>query len=291
MSRVFHPVKTKFLHATRAPRRNPARRRRLHVVESALSTHAAPAKLIAHPVDRLQGRVRAPGDKSVSHRSLMFGALALGRNQDHRPAGQARTCSRTAAALRALGAQVEHEGGGAWRVRGFGVGGRTRAGQCARPRQFGHLGPPSRPASWPATASPASGPAMPRCAAGRCSGSSSRCRTWARASRRARAAACRSPSSATDEMVPIEYRLPVASARVKSCHPAGGPEYCGRDDRDRARGDARPYRAHAAPFRRRGAGRAGRRRRQAHHRGRLARAQGARHRGAGRSLVGRPSRS
>ena len=80
MSRVFHPVKTKFGRARTAPRRHRPSVRP-SAVESALSAHAAPAKLIARPVDRLQGRVRAPGDKSVSHRSLMFGALALGETK------------------------------------------------------------------------------------------------------------------------------------------------------------------------------------------------------------------
>ena len=89
-------------------------------VESALSAHAAPAKLIARPVDRLQGRVRAPGDKSVSHRSLMFGALALGETKITGLL-EGEDVLATAAALRAMGAQVDHEGGGAWRVRGFGV--------------------------------------------------------------------------------------------------------------------------------------------------------------------------
>ena len=46
--------------------------------EPALSLRAQSVKLVAHPVGRLQGRVRAPGDKSMSHRALMLGALALG---------------------------------------------------------------------------------------------------------------------------------------------------------------------------------------------------------------------
>ena len=80
------------------------------------------AKLIARPVARLQGRVRAPGDKSVSHRALMFGALALGETTvSGLLDGEDVLC--TAAALRALGAQVVHEQDGVWRVRGFGVGG------------------------------------------------------------------------------------------------------------------------------------------------------------------------
>ena len=74
MSRVFHPVKTKFGHDRRAPRRAFAL-----FPEPALSV-ATPRKLIARPVARLAGKVRAPGDKSVSHRALMFGAKQGGKN-------------------------------------------------------------------------------------------------------------------------------------------------------------------------------------------------------------------
>ena len=104
---------------------------------------------------RLEGRVRAPGDKSVSHRALMFGALALGETTI---AGllTGEDVLRTAAALRALGARVDAQDDGVWRVRGFGVGGGQRAGRRARSRQFRHLGAAARRASWPATASPPS---------------------------------------------------------------------------------------------------------------------------------------
>jgi 3-phosphoshikimate 1-carboxyvinyltransferase len=91
-------------------------------VETALSAHAAPAKLIARPVDRLQGRVRAPGDKSISHRSLMFGAVAVGET---RITGllEGEDVLRTAAALRAHGRQDRPRRRWRWRVRGVGVGG------------------------------------------------------------------------------------------------------------------------------------------------------------------------
>ena len=86
-----------------------------------MSASTAPAKLIARPVSRLEGRARAPGDKSVSHRALMFGAMALGETTI---AGllTGEDVIRTAAAVRALGAQVVEQDG-VWRVRGFGVGG------------------------------------------------------------------------------------------------------------------------------------------------------------------------
>ena len=75
----------------------------LSQMEPTLSGKAVPAKLIAHQVPRLEGRVRAPGDKSVSHRALMFGALALGETViSGLLEGEDVLC--TAAALRALGA-------------------------------------------------------------------------------------------------------------------------------------------------------------------------------------------
>src|SRR5471032_3145741 len=93
----------------------------LSQMESALSGSPLPVKLIARQVSRLEGRVRAPGDKSVSHRALMFGALALGETVvSGLLEGEDVLC--TAAALRALGAQIVQEGP-VWRVRGFGVGG------------------------------------------------------------------------------------------------------------------------------------------------------------------------
>jgi 3-phosphoshikimate 1-carboxyvinyltransferase len=70
----------------------------------------------------LSGRVRVAGDKSISHRSLMLGGLAIGTT---RITGllEGEDILATAAAMRALGAMVEREGPGAWRVDGVGVGG------------------------------------------------------------------------------------------------------------------------------------------------------------------------
>ena len=68
------------------------------------------------------GRIVVPGDKSISHRALMFGALAVGET---RISGllEGEDVLRTAAAMRALGAEVVQDGPGAWRVSGRGVGG------------------------------------------------------------------------------------------------------------------------------------------------------------------------
>ncbi|MHC8509034.1 MAG: 3-phosphoshikimate 1-carboxyvinyltransferase [Rhodospirillales bacterium] len=87
---------------------------------------------ISRSARRLQGRVRVPGDKSISHRALILGALALGETTaDGLLEGE--DVLATARAMRALGAGVERlEGpggpGGApprWRVRGNGMGALT----------------------------------------------------------------------------------------------------------------------------------------------------------------------
>jgi 3-phosphoshikimate 1-carboxyvinyltransferase len=76
------------------------------------------------PAGGLMGRVAVPGDKSISHRALMFGALAVGQT---RITGllQGEDVLRTAAAMRALGAVVERESADVWRVAGRGIGGLT----------------------------------------------------------------------------------------------------------------------------------------------------------------------
>ncbi len=74
------------------------------------------------PGNPLRGRIRVPGDKSISHRALMFSALAVGEST---VTGllEGEDVLATAAALRAMGAQVERTGEGAWRIQGVGVGG------------------------------------------------------------------------------------------------------------------------------------------------------------------------
>ncbi len=70
----------------------------------------------------LTGAARVPGDKSISHRALMFGALAVGESVVEGLL-EGDDVLRTAAAMRALGAEVERLGDGRWRLRGRGVGG------------------------------------------------------------------------------------------------------------------------------------------------------------------------
>src|ERR1700728_2541112 len=70
----------------------------------------------------LTGRVRVPGDKSISHRALILGALAVGET---RISGllEGEDVLNTAKSMRALGAKVERTGDFAWSVRGVGVAG------------------------------------------------------------------------------------------------------------------------------------------------------------------------
>ncbi|MBV9813499.1 MAG: 3-phosphoshikimate 1-carboxyvinyltransferase, partial [Acetobacteraceae bacterium] len=73
------------------------------------------------PAAPLGGTLRVPGDKSISHRALLIGALAVGET---RVTGllEGEDVLRTAAALRALGAEVARDGDD-WLVAGRGVGG------------------------------------------------------------------------------------------------------------------------------------------------------------------------
>ena len=77
----------------------------------------------ARPAAPLTGSIGVPGDKSISHRALMFGALAVGQT---RISGllEGEDVLRTAAAMRALGAEISRDGAD-WLVAGRGIGGLT----------------------------------------------------------------------------------------------------------------------------------------------------------------------
>jgi len=70
----------------------------------------------------LKGKCRVPGDKSISHRALILGGLAVGSTRiSGLLEGEDVLC--TATAMRALGAQLRREAEGAWSVSGVGIGG------------------------------------------------------------------------------------------------------------------------------------------------------------------------
>ena len=73
------------------------------------------------PAGPLIGSVRVPGDKSISHRALMFGALAVGETRIEGLL-EGEDVLRTAAAMRALGAEIWRDGA-VWCVAGRGIGG------------------------------------------------------------------------------------------------------------------------------------------------------------------------
>jgi 3-phosphoshikimate 1-carboxyvinyltransferase len=84
----------------------------------------------------LKGRVRVPGDKSISHRALILGALTVGRTEIQGLL-EGEDVINTSKAMRALGATVERTGPGAWRLHGVGVAGFAAP---AAPLDFGNSG-------------------------------------------------------------------------------------------------------------------------------------------------------
>ena len=98
--------------------------------------HGLNQRYTVHPGGRLDGHLRVPGDKSISHRAIMFGALADGVTEvDGFLEGA--DCLATLAAFQALGVQVEPLGKGHVRVHGVGMHG-LRA--SATPLDLGNSG-------------------------------------------------------------------------------------------------------------------------------------------------------
>ncbi|NOC93159.1 3-phosphoshikimate 1-carboxyvinyltransferase [Ruegeria sp. HKCCD6604] len=87
-----------------------------------MSGHGTPIPMTSHPCGPLTGTAEVPGDKSISHRSLILGAMAVGET---RISGllEGEDVLDTAKAMRAFGAEVTDHGGGEWTVHGVGVGG------------------------------------------------------------------------------------------------------------------------------------------------------------------------
>jgi 3-phosphoshikimate 1-carboxyvinyltransferase len=166
----------------------------------------------------LKGDIRVPGDKSISHRSLMFGGLAVGET---RITGllEGEDVLATAAALRAYGCTVVREGagetGGTWRVRGLGVGGLHEPSEVL---DLGNSGTAARLLIGIAAAHPFTSFIT--------GDASLRARPMARVTKPLSTMGARfvarggdrMPLAVTgsDALMPIEYTLPMASAQVKS---------------------------------------------------------------------------
>ncbi|MBS0255695.1 MAG: 3-phosphoshikimate 1-carboxyvinyltransferase [Proteobacteria bacterium] len=188
-----------------------------------MSTHGsepAPRRFLSS--GPLTGRIRVPGDKSISHRSLMLGALALGET---RVSGllEGEDVLSTAAAMRAMGATIERlgagDGGGEWRVHGVGVGGLL---QPAAALDMGNSGTSTRllmglVASHPITATFIGDASLSGRPMGRVIEPLGRIGAEITASPGANGTQTLPLMlRGADLPVPISYRLPVASAQVKS---------------------------------------------------------------------------
>jgi len=170
--------------------------------------------LVSATATALTGHIRVPGDKSVSHRALIFGAIAVGTT---RIAGllEGEDVLNTARALRGLGVPIERAGDGAWIVHGVGLGG------LAEPESvldLGNSGTGARllmglVATHPFTSFFTGDASLCRRPMARVTEPLSRmgARFVARDGGRLPLAVI-----GTREPLPIEYRLPVPSAQVKS---------------------------------------------------------------------------
>ena len=87
-----------------------------------MSGHGTPIPMTSRPCGPLKGTADVPGDKSISHRSLILGAMAVGETHITGLL-EGEDVLDTAKAMQAFGATVTNHGGGEWSVRGVGVGG------------------------------------------------------------------------------------------------------------------------------------------------------------------------
>ncbi|HSG55547.1 MAG TPA: 3-phosphoshikimate 1-carboxyvinyltransferase [Paracoccaceae bacterium] len=87
-----------------------------------MSGHGTPVPMMSTACGPLTGEAHVPGDKSISHRSLILGALSVGETRIEGLL-EGEDVLDTARAMRAFGAEVIDHGGGAWSVFGVGVGG------------------------------------------------------------------------------------------------------------------------------------------------------------------------
>lgn len=166
------------------------------------------------PPGGLSGTIAVPGDKSISHRALMFSALAVGES---RVEGllEGEDVLATAAALRAMGARIERDGEGVWHIEGVGVGGLLQPGVAL---EMGNSGTSTRLlmgllASHDLTATFTGDASLSKRPMGRVMEPLSRMGAEFTPSPGGRLPLT---MRGLVPAVPIEYRLPVASAQVKS---------------------------------------------------------------------------
>lgn len=166
------------------------------------------------PEGGLAGVVSVPGDKSISHRALMFSALATGQSRIEGLL-EGEDVLATAAALRAMGARIERDLDGVWHVDGVGVGGLLQPQQAL---DMGNSGTSTRLlmgllASHELTATFIGDASLSKRPMGRVTEPLSRMGADFTASPGGRLPLT---MRGIVPAIPIDYRLPVASAQVKS---------------------------------------------------------------------------
>ena len=179
-----------------------------------MSSEVAANPLRAVRSGPLKGTVRPPGDKSISHRALMLGALAVGETSIEGLL-EGEDILATAAAMRAFGAAVERADTGVWTVRGLGVGGLL---EPAAVIDYGNAGTGVRLAigiagSHAFSTTFTGDASLVKRPMGRVIEPLRRMGVQALARSGDRLPAT---VKGPDVPIPIEYRLPVASAQVKS---------------------------------------------------------------------------
>lgn len=175
---------------------------------------AAAAPLRAARAGALKGEARVPGDKSISHRALMIGGLAVGETSIEGLL-EGEDVLNTGRALQALGVEVARLGAGAWRVHGVGIGGLAEPADVL---DFGNAGTGAR-----LMMGVLAGHAFTSFMTG---DASLRGRPMGRVIEPLRATGARFVTREGNRLplaitgaqspLPISYRLPVASAQVKS---------------------------------------------------------------------------
>lgn len=180
-----------------------------------MSAHSTPVPSASRPSGPLQGAVRVPGDKSMSHRALIFGLLSVGETH---VTGllEGDDVLATAAAARALGADVIRTGEGAWTVRGVGVGGLASPAETL---DFGNAGTGSRlmmgvVAGHPVTATFDGDASLRKRPMRRII--DPLLKMGARVVAEAEGGRCPLTLEGARETIPVVYETPVASAQIKS---------------------------------------------------------------------------
>ncbi|MEP6009926.1 MAG: 3-phosphoshikimate 1-carboxyvinyltransferase [Parasphingorhabdus sp.] len=169
------------------------------------------------PSGPLAGKISVPGDKSISHRALIFSALAVGKSQITGLL-EGEDVLATADALRAMGVKIDKKGD-AWTVYGVGVGGLM---QPTNALDMGNSGTSTRLlmgliASHGISATFTGDASLSKRPMGRVIEPLSQMGADIRARETSDHKACLPLSvTGTCPAVPLEYRLPVASAQVKS---------------------------------------------------------------------------